>query len=816
MARAPERPDLRLVPPALAVWLLTWHGWRAPAGVLLGLAAVLALAVPVLLVRRVSPSSRVVAAVCACTAAAAVVTGLHGAARSSGPLAELAPQEASVAVEGTLTADPRRAVRAQAGGRPLVVVRLRVERLEARGEVHRLRAPALLLSSDQDWLGLLPSQRVRAEGRLRPAEKGDDVAVVVSGRGPPEVLAPPSAVHRVAGRLRAGLQEAVAPLPPAERGLLPGLVLGDTSRLDDDVREDLRTVGLTHLTAVSGTNVSIVVGAVLLLAVHTGLPLRWRPVVAGLALGGFVVLARPDPSVLRAAVMGAVGLLALATGTRRAALPALCTAVLVLLLVDPDLAGAPGFALSVLATAGLLVLAPPWTRAMSRRLPLPLAAAVAVPAAAQAACGPVVVALSDGLGVLTVPANLLAAPAVAPATVAGVLAAVAHPVLPLLAQGLAWLGWAPTAWLVLVGRVGADVPGATVPWPDGVPGSLLLAAVTALVLPALTRPRLRTGLLAATTGVVVSSAGVHLAAPAWPPAGWVAVACDVGQGDALVLSAAPGAAVVVDAGPDPAAVDGCLRRLGVDRVPALVLSHLHADHAAGLSGVLRGRRVGVVVTGPVDEPEEQRDRLDEAAARAGVPVERPGLGEVRAAGRVRWQVLGPARAYRGTRSDPNNASLVLRAEVAGVRLLLTGDVEPEAQRDLLERGVDVRADVLKTPHHGSAHQSPEFLQAVGARLALTSVGADNTYGHPSELTLAVLSARGAASLRTDVHGDVAVVVRGGRLLAVPRRGGAEPPGPAQAGPAASAAVRPAPPAAPRWSRGRYRQAGRAASRAPPP
>jgi competence protein ComEC len=132
-------------------------------------------------------------------------------------------------------------------------------------------------------------------------------------------------------------------------------------------------------------------------------------------------------------------------------------------------------------------------------------------------------------------------------------------------------------------------------------------------------------------------------------------------------------------------------------------------------------------------------------------------------------VLAPARRYRGTRSDPNNASLVVRVEVGGVRILLTGDVEPEAQDDMVERGTDLRADVLKVPHHGSAHQSPAFLDAVGARVVLTSVGADNTYGHPSPLTLAHLQRGGALSLRTDRDGDLAVVVRGGRLSVVGSR-----------------------------------------------
>ncbi len=766
---AGEQLDLRLVPGALAAWLVAWQGRLLPSRLLLAagvLAAVVALG---LLLSRRGGRVLVAAAACGCAAAAAVVTSLHTGSRTAGPLAALAAREAAVRVEAVLVDDPRRAVAPPAPGRePLVVARVRLELVTAAGRSLSLRAPAVVLSSDPAWLELLPSQRVAVEGRLRPAERGDDVAAVVSGRGPPVVLGGPSAVHRVAGHLRAGLRAAVAPLPEAEQGLLPGLVVGDVSRLDPQVREDFRVVGLTHLTAVSGTNVAIVTGAVLLLSRRLRVGLRASPVLAGLALVGFVVLARPSPSVLRAAVMGVVGLVALSAGTRKAAMPALATAVLVLVLVDPDLAATPGFALSVLATGGLLVLAPGWTAALSRRMPTWLAAAVAVPAAAQVACGPVVVAISAQLGLLSVPANLLAVPAVAPATVAGVGAALLAPVWLPAAQAVAWLGWLPTAWLVRVARTGAEVPGAALPWPDGATGALLLAGLTALGWLALVRRRWRRGLVAAVTGVAVTTGGLSVARPAWPPPGWFLVFCDVGQGDAVVLHAGPGTAVVVDAGPDPAAVDGCLDRLGVDRVAIVLLSHLHADHVDGLPGVLDGRQVGLVQTGPLDEPDEQGATVREQAAAAGVPVARPALGEQRTAGGVRWTVLAPARRFAGTASDPNNSSLVLRVESGGTVVLLTGDVEPEAQRDLLRLGHDLRADVLKVPHHGSRHQEPAFLEAVDPAVVVTSVGADNTYGHPSAPLLEELEAAGAQSFRTDLHGDVALAHRAGRLVVVAR------------------------------------------------
>jgi competence protein ComEC len=327
---------------------------------------------------------------------------------------------------------------------PVIVAKVRVERLEIAGRDVHLREPVLVISADSHWIGLLPSQHLRAEGRLQAAGPGDDVAALLAARGTPTVLSPPSLLQRAAGRLRHGLQEASAALPSDERGLLPGLVEGDTSGLDPLLQKDFRTTGLTHLTAVSGTNVAVVLSAALVFCGWLRLGLRWRPYAALLVLGAFVVMARPSPSVLRAAVMGVIALVALGTGSRKQALPALCTAVLVLILLAPELASQPGFALSTLATAGLLLIAPVWRERWARHLPGWLADALAVPAAAQLACTPVVVALSGQVGLYAIPANLLAVPAVAPATLLGVVAALLAPVSTPLAQAAAWCAWLPT------------------------------------------------------------------------------------------------------------------------------------------------------------------------------------------------------------------------------------------------------------------------------------------------------------------------------------------------------------------------------------
>ncbi|SCG63973.1 ComEC/Rec2-related protein [Micromonospora halophytica] len=497
---------------------------------------------------------------------------------------------------------------------------------------------------------------------------------------------------------------------------------------------------------------------------------RAGTVLCGLALVGFVVLVRPSPSVVRAATMGAIGLAALAAGRPRAALPALSAAVAVLVLVDPELAGDAGFALSVLATGGLLLLAPGWRDALRRRgVPAGLAEALAVPAAAQLACGPVVAGISGTVSLVAVPANLLAVPAIAPATVLGVLAAAVSPLWPAGAEFAAWLASWPAWWLVTVARVGARLPAGTLPWPGGVPGALLLAGLTVALLLAARRPVVRRLVAVGAVAVMLGTLPVRILADGWPPAGWVLVGCAVGQGDALVLPVAAGRAVVVDAGPEPALVDGCLRRLGVREVSLLVVSHFHADHVGGVAGVLRGRRVGAIVTPALAEPAAGRALV--AAASGAVTPQAGVAGWSYRAGGVELVILGPPYPLRGTRSDPNNNSLVVRATVAGVRVLLAGDAETEEQRALLERSPPqaLRAEVLKVAHHGSAYQDPAFLDAVRPAVAVVQVGADNDYGHPSPSVLAWLARGGVRVLRTDTDGDVAVVA-GRHGLAVVARG----------------------------------------------
>lgn len=790
-ASRPGPPDFRLAATALATWASTYAALHTRAPVALTVAGVAAAGVAGLW-RRVGPTAPdgtglpadlpaakrgaawvgVVIAILLGVVCGSAATAARLVTRDAAPVATLAGERARVTVELTVRDDPY-PLDGRGGAPASWLVRAWLDRIEGdrvRGPV-RVRARIVVFASHPAWRPLLPGQRVRVDGRLGPPRGGDLTAAALSATGSPQLLGEPPWPQRAAGSLRAGLQAAAAPLPDEPGGLLPGLAVGDVSSLDPVVSEDFRATGLTHLLAVSGSNVAIVTGFVILLARACRAPPGFTAVLSGLALVGFVILCRADASVLRAGVMGAIALVALASGRRRAALPALGAAVIVLVVADPQLAGDAGFLLSVLATGGLLLLAPRWRDGLRRRrVPPGVAEALAVPAAAQVAVAPVIAGLSGTVSLVAVSANLVATPAVAPVTVLGVLAAVVSPASAPAAELLAWLASWPAWWLVLVARYGSGVPGAVVPWPAGVVGALLLAAVTVAFLAGLRYRLARRLAVVAVVAVVAGALPVRVVTGGWPPDGAVVAACAVGQGDLVVLPVRAGAAIVVDTGPDPAAADRCLRDLRVRSVPLLVISHYHDDHVAGITGVFRDRPVGSVLAPAGTEPEAGFGQVAAVAAGSGTPVQLARAGMAYQVGEVSLAVLGPRAELAGTRSDPNNNSVVIRATVRGVAVLLAGDAEVEQQQALLaEIGpAGLRAEVLKVPHHGSSYQESAFLDAVDPRVALVTVGRDNTYGHPHPPLLERLAAGGSRVLRTDRHGDVATVLDGGTLAVVTR------------------------------------------------
>ncbi|WUP39773.1 ComEC/Rec2 family competence protein [Streptomyces europaeiscabiei] len=806
--------DLRLVPPALAAWgtaALMVHaspGW-VTAVVVVCLAVGLALLVPWQgrgrgqgrgWVRRgAGPGAWTkvsVAAVLLCAGAAAASAGLHGADLRRGPVPALAGQYARVTADVGLTSDPR-LTRPRINGNhaapAAVLLQAEVRRVQSPdGTVVDTRTPVLVMvdvagrSGRTSWLSLLPSTRVRVVAQVVPAMVGGDrVAAVlrVRGGGAPVVLQEASTVQRLAGRLRAGLREATDGLDADARALLPGFVVGDTSRVPAELDEAFKATDLTHLLAVSGANFTILLALFIGppglaqraerrgLAPRLGIPLRATALAGGVLTLGFVIVCRPDPSVVRAAACGSIALLAIATGRRRSLIPALATAVLLLVLYDPWLARSYGFLLSVLATGALLTLAPRWSAALQRRrVPPRPAEALAAAGAAQAVCAPVVAVLSAKVSLVAVPCNLLAEFAVAPATVLGFATLATAPVAMPVAECLAWCASWPAGWIADIARTGASLPGAGVDWPGSWTGALLLLLVTVVVVLVgrrlISHPWLVGACLVAFLLVVVQPPPLTRVITGWPPPGWRLVMCDVGQGDATVLAAGDGAGVVVDAGPDPVLVDRCLTALGISRIPLVVLTHFHADHVVGLPGVLRGRSVGAIAATGFEEPADQAEFVRREAVARRIPLTRAVAGEERRTGSLTWRVLWPP-GDAAAPDGPNDASVTMLVRSAGLTLLLLGDLEPPGQRELArspEAAALGAVDVVKVAHHGSAYQDPGLIRAMAPRLALISVGADNPYGHPAPSTVAALRAGGALVLRTDEDGAIAVAGTAKELL----------------------------------------------------
>ncbi|MEU4598576.1 ComEC/Rec2 family competence protein [Nocardia sp. NPDC023988] len=814
----PEVLDMRLVPAALGCWAATLIaltlGWRA--GVVLAVLAVLgAIGAWVGLLWAIAHRRerwRVVAV--AATATMLLGAGFGAAAAWREHHVQAHPLRESVGRTVTVVAeisDDAKQIRAGSfGGERRWIIRAGLR--EFGNGAHRTHAGGALvvLAAGEEWAKLAPGQVVRFRGTVSEPLRTDLTVATLRATAEPERIGVPPWWQRLATGVRADLADAAArALPPDAAGLLPALVVGDTAALSNEVRDAFEIAGLQHLCVVSGANFTILLTALLGLTRSLTAGPRIRAATAAGAVVVFVILARPDPSVLRAAAMGSVTVLALLTGRRKQALPALCGAVIGLLAVAPELAVSAGFALSVLATAGLILLAPSWADWLRERgwwrVPAEI---LAVSAAAFVVTLPLMVALSGRVSLVAVAANALVAPVVGVITVIGAVGAV---VACLWVDAAVWVLWCarpPLWWLLGVAEHAAALPGAAVTVQSGTAAGLVAAALMIVLVAALRWSRARRLLAVVCLGIAVVLVPVRLWHPGWPPAGWVLAMCDVGQGDALAVAVAPGAAIVVDVGPDPRPIRRCLDRLRVTRVPLLILTHPHADHIDGLAGALHGRAVDAIATAPgetrpptcptptlgsqsgpaaallrvtsglptacarsassettatesVGAHDHSGDgvrRVVELAEGAGIPLIELHQGHVLRFGATELDVLAPGERAPGSLEldEANDRSLVVRARTALGTVLLTGDIESEAQRKMM-RDNDIRADVLKVPHHGSRTTTAEFLRAVRPRLALISSGTDNTFGHPHPDVIGVLTALGATIARTDLDGDVIVL-----------------------------------------------------------
>lgn len=613
---------------------------------------------------------------------------------------------------------------------------------------------------------------VDARGTARPGRAGERTVVVVWASRGVEILRGAEGAAAVAADLRRGLLRAVDGLPGDGAGLVPGLAVGDTSIVSPTLDAAMKEASLSHLTAVSGANCALVVGIAFGLAAALGAS-RGLRVTSGLTvLTGFVVLVTPEPSVVRAAAMAAIAMVAVLLGRAGAGIALLSSAVTLLLILDPWLAGSLGFALSVAATGSLLLCARPFAAGLARAVPRPLALALAVPLAAQLACGPLLILIEPTVPVYGVLANLLAGPAAPAATVLGLASCLSAP-LPWLQSGLAGLAWVPASWIAATATTASNLPGDALPWLEGWQGAVALAvlgaAIGVVIVMGRGGSRAQRVLRATSVTLVAVVAGAAIGAGAltsiggrWTlPADWSVLACDVGQGDAVLLRSA-GAVALVDTGPAPEPLAACLSRAGIERIDLLVLTHFDLDHVGGLAAV-RGR-VGTVLHGPTDADGKTAVA---ALSAEGARATEASAGLTGSLGDARWRVLWPKPASRAFPAG-NDASVVLDVRGGGIPpILLLGDLSASPQRVLEASGsLAPPYAIVKVAHHGSADQDAALYAIARPAVALVTVGVDNDYEHPRDETLAILADVGARVARTDRDGAVALWSQNGDAVSV--------------------------------------------------
>ena len=614
---------------------------------------------------------------------------------------------------------------------------------------YKLRVPIRVMTSKQSMSKLLPGQRFSAQGRI-VASKEARVAALVVIKDEIEIQTQPSHWASALGEVRLGLRSLSG---DGDAGaLIPGMVLGDTSKQSPQFKNSMKRSGLTHLVAVSGANFALVSAFVLWMMQFLFTRMAFRLSATAISLIAFIALVRPSPSVLRAAAMAAVLLIAQGTKRGRDSLPALGFAIAAVVIVDPWQARDAGFALSVLATAGLLLFAPVLAEKLSLHMPEKLAQALAPPTAAIVFCSPIIVALSGYLAPMSVIANLLAAPFVAPITIVGFISSLFSPFAPLLSSALIWLIRFPAGAIALIAHWASSFPVLTLR--TGKIGFLIVACFTLL---AWLFKKWFKYITIFTLIVLISITWLQR----WPGGDWQIANCDIGQGDSMVLNLGNHQGLVIDVGPDAVAEDRCLKALGIKEIPLLILSHFHADHVAGLPGALNKRTVGQVWVSVNSAP------LVESAmahvALEGVEIIKAVRGMSSRVGPLTIKVLWPtlsATSFEempGEGSQINNSSIATLITSNDFSIFAGGDLEPPVQQILVKDVTPV--DIYKVCHHGSRYQDLAFMAALHPRISVISVGVGNTYGHPAVQTLEALTRLGSEVVRTDIDGAIAVQVR---------------------------------------------------------
>jgi len=645
-------------------------------------------------------------------------------------------------------------------------VHVRLEHGPGRGERLRVR-----LRGRVRWPAVAPGARVVVRGRLaelarfeaferrRGVHAALELRVAMPTGGRRGGVA--GAVDRIRARAEDGL---AAGLGSAEAGLLRGMVLGQDEAIAEPVRDRFRASGLAHLLAVSGQNVMLLAALALPLVSLLGLGHRARLAAVLLLIAVYVPLAGGGPSIQRAGVMGAAGLVAAMAGRPASRWYALLLAAAVTLAINPYAAAEPGWQLSFAAVVALLAWAPRLRDALrARRLPGAVADVGAITLAATAGTLPLLALHFEQVSLVSVPANLLAAPAVAPLMWLGMVAAAVGQVSAPAAALVNGLNLFCLGFIEWVAAVAAAVPHATVPAHAGL--GAVVAAYAALALGVHVR-RARAPLA---VGVLLAAALAVALRPAaaTPPASLAVSFLDVGQGDATLIQHG-GSAVLVDTGPPDGPILDRLKRMGARRLDALVVTHAQADHEGGAAAVLANLPVGLLLDGGDGTRTAEHAALVAAAARHRVRRLPAVAGQVLRAGPIELRVLWPPPRVPGgppPGTDPNQLAVVAHVRDGDFDLLLPADAESDVIAALTLPPVEA----LKVAHHGSADPGLAALLArLRPRVAAIEVGRHNRYGHPTAQALAALRAVPAV-YRTDRDGTVRITVTGGRMRVVTAR-----------------------------------------------
>ncbi|MDA0768602.1 MAG: ComEC/Rec2 family competence protein [Chloroflexi bacterium] len=698
-----------------------------------------------------------------------------------------------VMLEGVVAGDP------QATG-TYTRVRLRVERIFANGQwqdaaghvLVNLRAPLSIVSQrDQPYFRYGDQLMLQGELRPPPVLENFDYAAYLARQGIGSVMSFPKAslqsegggsrfygwLYGVRHRLAFSLARS---MPEPQAALGQSMLLGIRDGLPADLEEDFRTTGTSHLLAISGLHIGV------LLAMSLGLSQailgrrRHLYLIAPLALIWlYALLSGASPSAVRAAIMGTVYLAALLSGRPRNVLPALALAAAVMVAIDPEVIWSISFQLSFAAMAGIAILADPIGRTLRgedgawRGLPIKAAilGTIGVTLAATITTVPLVAFYFQQVSLVGIPASLLTLPAMPFVLITNALAGLGGLISPAVGTPLGWLAWLFSSYVIGVVRLLALVPTASVNTGE-VAIPFVVAWYTALTLAyslrkasnmdalreRLSRLATKISPMPGTRRNIFRRHRTWVALPLFALAAalWVAALSgpeprlhvyfvDVGQGDATFIVTPGGNQVLVDGGPDPQRIAQFLgeRMSPEDRtIDLFVLTHPHADHATGLVEVLRRYKVGLVMHRTLDyESPTYREWLRAVEQEEAVEVEALAGQVINFDDGVTLQVLNPpTRLPEGTRSDVDNASIALLLTYGERTILLAGDMFQESERRLLAASVPLDSDVIKVGHHGSRHATTaDFLAEVSPAMAVISAGADNRYGHPHQETLDRLS-----------------------------------------------------------------------------